>query len=111
MKTIIAGSRNITSDKVLYVLDMTSGISEVISGGAKGPDAIGEEWAIKKGIPVKRFPADWNKWGKSAGIRRNIEMLEYGDYLIAFWDGQSKGTKHIIETAPKYNVMVTTILV
>lgn len=112
MKTIIAGSRDITSDKVIYVLDFLGAqISEVVSGEAKGPDSIGEQWAITKSIPLRKFPPDWDKWGKSAGIRRNIEMLEYADWLVAFWDGQSKGTKHIIDNASKYGVKAVTILV
>lgn len=111
MKTIIAGSRDITSDKVLYVLDSLNDVTEVISGGAKGPDSFGEQWGLSKGIPVKRFPANWNEYGKSAGMVRNIKMLEYADWLVAFWDGKSKGTKHIIDNAPKYGVKVVTILV
>lgn len=69
---------------------------EVVSGGAHGADSIGEMWAHQHGIPVKIFPADWENQGRKAGILRNIEMGDYADYLIAFWDGKSKGTHHMI---------------
>ena len=72
-------------------------VSEIISGTAQGVDKLGEQIAQKYGIPVKRFPADWSRFGKSAGYRRNTEMANYADTLVAVWDGQSKGTKHMID--------------
>jgi hypothetical protein len=98
-KTIIAGGRNYQfSDEDRKVLDSFE-ISEVVCGGANGADECGRRWAIDRGIPVKMFPADWGKHGKAAGPIRNREMAEYGERLIAFWDGQSRGTKNMIETA------------
>lgn len=74
------------------------GITEVVSGGARGIDQAGEWWAATKGIPVKVFCADWAVLGKGAGMHRNVEMAKYADCLVAIWDGKSSGTKHMIET-------------
>ena len=59
---------------------------------------LGAEWAANHGVPLQHFPAYWDKYGKSAGFIRNAEMGEYADALIAFWDGVSPGTKHMIQT-------------
>lgn len=74
-------------------------ITEVVSGGAKGVDTLGETWAIKNGVSIKRFPAEWEKYGISAGHIRNRKMGDYADALIAIWDGNSKGTKGMIDYA------------
>lgn len=68
-------------------------ITEVVSGVAHGVDKLGERWAQAHKIPVKQFPAQWNKYGNAAGPIRNREMAEYADALIAVWDGQSRGHK------------------
>lgn len=107
MKLIIAGGRKFRDfDKLINVCDYylknksTNNI-EIISGGADGVDRLGEKYAEKRNIRVVLFPAKWNVYGRKAGYLRNIEMAEYADALIAFWDGQSKGTKHMIDTAIK----------
>jgi hypothetical protein len=101
MKVIIAGSREITSYVVVQLAVAGSGfdITEVVSGTARGVDQLGELWAFENDIPVKRFPADWKKYGKSAGYKRNQQMAEYADALIAIWDGKSAGTGHMISIA------------
>lgn len=82
---------------------------EIVSGGAKGADRLGERFAKQYDIPVKLFPANWDLYGKSAGYRRNKEMAEYADCLIAFWDGKSKGTGHMIDLANKNQLIVNVI--
>lgn len=72
---------------------------EIVSGGAKGADALGEKYAKEKGYKLKRFIAEWDKYGKKAGILRNHEMAIYADALLAYWDGQSRGTKNMIDEA------------
>lgn len=74
-------------------------ITEVVSGTALGIDQAAIEWAHGVGIPVRKFPANWNKHGKRAGYLRNEEMADYADALIAIWDGESRGTKHMIDIA------------
>lgn len=103
MKTIIAGSRSISSYALVHRAIEASGIAdqitEVVSGHAAGVDITGEKWANSKGIPVKVLPAEWGIYKKAAGKRRNIEMALYADALIAIWDGRSTGTKHMIKVA------------
>ena len=83
---------------------------EVICGKAKGADTLGEQFAQIYHFPIKYFPADWDAYGKSAGYRRNAEMANYAKedngVLIAFWDGKSKGTKHMIDIAKSSGIRV-----
>lgn len=102
MKIIVAGSRGISKWPVYNFLDETSipwllKATEIVSGLAEGPDTWGKIWAEDCEMPVKEFPAEWEKYGKQAGIFRNIAMGNYADGLIAFWDGRSRGTRHMIE--------------
>lgn len=108
MKTIIAGSRTIYDYNCLKNAIAASkfNISTVISGTAKGADKLGEIYAKNRKIPLEQFPANWNKYGKSAGYIRNAEMAKNADALIALWDGKSKGTKHMIDIANKNNLIV-----
>jgi len=108
MKTIIAGSRTITDFDLVRAAIKKSGfnITEVVSGGCKGPDLLGERWAKQNHIPIKRFNANWQKHGNAAGPIRNIEMSCYALALIAVWDGKSKGTKLMIDLAERHNLRV-----
>lgn len=105
MKVVIAGSRSITDYNIVKQAIEESGfnITEVVSGTANGVDKLGEKYAIENNIPIKRFPADWNRHGKSAGYKRNEEMAIYCDAVIAIWDGISNGTRHMINLAAKHN--------
>ena len=106
LKLIIAGTRTITNYALLEKAMIASKfaeeeIEEVVSGGAAGVDTLGEQWAKKHGIKVKRFPANWDRDGKAAGPIRNKAMAVYahkdGDgALLALWDGKSPGTSHMI---------------
>ena len=106
MKTIIAGSRNIKDSKAeifdaLTIYFYGKRPLEVVSGCARGVDTYGEEWAKENGVTVKRFPANWDKHGKKAGYLRNLEMGNYADEAIIFWDGESPGTRNMIEIMKK----------
>jgi hypothetical protein len=106
MKVIVAGSRSITnSGDVSDILNMLHlnwlRFSEVVSGGAEGVDTIGELWADCWNLPVKKFPANWDKYGKSAGHIRNAEMADYADACVVIWDGKSAGSKGMIEQCLK----------
>lgn len=108
MKVIIAGSRSIIDPAIVVAAVEASGfkIAEVVSGCCRGVDKLGEKWAEDRGLPVKRFLANWGKHGKSAGPIRNREMAEYADALIAIWDGKSRGTANMIEEAEKRGLKV-----
>ena len=113
MKTIIAGSRTMTDIQLLYDAIRESGfqITEVVCGEARGADRLGRWWAERRSIPVIRFPANWERNGKQAGYMRNVQMAEYGEALIALWDGKSRGTQHMIKTARAKGLEVYVYLV
>ena len=110
-KTIVAGGRTYQLSEEDYKILDNAGISEIVCGGAKGADQCGKEWAKTYEVPVKMFPADWNTHGKAAGPIRNKQMAEYADSLIAFWDGKSRGTKNMIETAKKLKLNVEVVMI
>lgn len=127
MKVIIAGSREFDDYEKLcsycdYLLQDKDNI-EIVSGKARGADALGERYAKERGYPIKPFPAAWddiedkpeheigiNKAGKQywkkAGYVRNEDMAAYADALIAFWLNMSKGTQHMINTANDYDLQI-----
>lgn len=111
MRTIIAGSRGIDDYDLVVKAVKESGfnITEVVSGGAKGVDSLGEKWAAANGINVERFIPDWDSYGKRAGVIRNEEMGNYAESLIAIWDGKSKGTKHMIDYARDKGLAVSVL--
>jgi hypothetical protein len=113
MRTIIAGSRSVQSIREIEAAVAGSGfaLSEVVSGCARGADRLGERYARDRGLPVRRFPADWGGLGRMAGVVRNHAMARYADALIAVWDGSSRGTGHMIRVARKRGLRVYVHLV
>ena len=111
-RVIVAGSRDFHDygfllNKLDWALSNreASGIT-IVSGGAKGVDALGERYAKDYGLSIERYPADWSTHGKAAGPIRNRQMAENADALAAFWDGKSRGTKNMIEEARKKGLRV-----
>ena len=115
-RVIIAGSRGFDDYAVLQTVcdnflspkKQTHNIV-IVSGTAKGADSLGEQYARERGYTVERFPANWNTLGKRAGYVRNRQMADNADALIAFWDGESPGTKNMIEIARERNLAVRVI--
>lgn len=97
MRTIIAGSRTVTDYSLLNNLLWVPTV--IISGGARGADALGERYAEEHNIPLEIYPAKWSLYGKEAGYLRNAKMASKAEALIALWDGESRGTKHMIGLA------------
>jgi hypothetical protein len=83
----------------------------VISGAASGADTLGEKWAMRHGIPVERFVAQWEKHGKSAGYKRNAEMVAVADAAVVLWDGESRGTRHTIGLAKEAGLRLVVAIV
>lgn len=115
-KIIIAGSRGFSNYKLLrekcneYLREKRKEYNIIIiSGGARGADTLGEKYAQDEGFSLEVFLANWNKFGKSAGFRRNEQMGEVADALIAFWDGKSHGTKHMIEIMENKKLLVRVV--
>ena len=115
-KVIIAGSRGFSNYKLLkeqcnkYLRDKRQNSNiVVISGNARGADTLGEKYAKEEGFDLEVYPAQWDKYGKSAGFRRNEQMGNIADALIAFWDGKSHGTKHMIDIMKEKNLSVRVV--
>lgn len=112
-KVIVAGSRTfndygLLKEKLDYYLSNYNNV-EIVSGTAKGADQYGERYAKERGFSIKKFPAQWDKYGKKAGYLRNKQMAEYADALVAFWDGKSKGTKIMIDLAKQYGLQIRVV--
>lgn len=109
VKIAIVGSRTFKDYPALRnFIDQTCVIEGlrpvgVVSGGAKGADLLGETYAREKGLPLTTFKPEWDKYGKSAGFRRNVQIIDDCDVCFAFWDGQSRGTKHDIDLCAEKN--------
>ena len=118
MKVIIAGSRDFNNyeymkqmlDQQIYELaeelNLLDEVVEIVSGRARGADKLGEKYSKDRDYGLKIFPADWKRYGKRAGYLRNEQMAQYADVCICFWDGESRGTKHMIDLANRYGLKV-----
>ena len=110
LRVIIAGGRDFDDYELLCrtmdtLLIHKSSVT-VLCGKAKGADTLGERYAKDRGYTVEYYPADWEKFGRSAGYLRNEEMAKNADALVAFWDGKSKGTGHMISLARKHGLKI-----
>ena len=94
MKVAVIGSRSITVYPLEEVLPTDT--EEIISGGARGVDTLAREYAQAHGIPCTEIRPDYARYGKGAPLRRNLEIIEKADLVIALWDGKSTGTAHTI---------------
>lgn len=110
-RVIIAGSRSFDDyDMLVRTMDMVlqniTDEIQVVCGMAAGADTLGERYAKERGYKIAYFPADWKKYGRAAGFNRNVEMAKNADALVAFWDGKSKGTKHMLDVAKRNGLRV-----
>ena len=112
-KIVVAGCRdynnyNEASEYINECIgDLKDGYTLIfISGGCKGADLLGERYAAENGHKVERYAAEWNRYGKAAGPKRNEEMAKKADCVICFWDGKSKGTNSMIEFAKRFDKQV-----
>lgn len=114
-RVIIAGSRTFNDYELLKrkMDELLANVKwmkiVVVSGAARGADQLGEQYAKERGYGIDSHPANWDLYGKSAGYIRNAEMAANADALVAFWDGKSRGTKHMIDLAEKRRIHVRVI--
>lgn len=106
MKIGIVGSRNFNQYSLVKEVmdDYIDEVDTVVSGGAKGADTLGELWANENDKATLIFKPDWEKYGKRAGFIRNQDIVKNSDLVLAFWDGQSKGTKSSIDLCKKFGI-------
>lgn len=113
MKLIIAGGRDFNNYDLVEkeANEMVSGVQnvEIISGLATGADLLGCRFAEENGYPLRGFAAEWGKFGRAAGPIRNKLMAKNATHLLAFWDGKSRGTKHMIEYAKELGLGVKVV--
>lgn len=107
MKMAIIGSRGLTVQNLSQYLP--EGITQIISGGAKGIDTCAKEYAQTAGIPLTEFLPEYEKYGRSAPLKRNLQIIDHADEILAFWDGRSRGTKFVIEQCKKKHKKITVI--
>lgn len=99
MKLAIVGSRTLSvSNLGKYI---PSNTTEIVSGGAKGVDTSAREYALNHNIKYTEFLPEYNKYGRSAPLKRNVQIVDYADAVIAFWDGKSRGTKFVVNYCRK----------
>lgn len=114
-RVIIAGCRDFNDYELLkekcdyFLQDEKKEDVVIISGHASGADALGERYAQERGFQLETFPADWKAHGRAAGPIRNARMASAANALIAFWDGKSRGTKNMIESAKNHNLKVVVV--
>lgn len=108
MKVAIIGSRNLGVIGLENFLP--ENVMEIVSGGARGVDTCAREYAQSHNIPLKEFLPDYSRFGRSAPLKRNLEIIAYADLVIAFWDGASHGTKYVIDNCKKQGVPVRVFL-
>ena len=118
MKVIVAGCRSFNNyellktklDEILEPHLIMEKLNPkhliIVSGAANGADKLGEQYAIERKLKIDRYPADWQKFHRRAGPIRNAQMAEVGEMLVAFWDGESSGTKHMIKIAKNKGLIV-----
>ena len=104
MKIAVIGSRGLHVDHLEDYLP--EGVTEIVSGGARGIDACAKDYALRHGLKLTEFLPEYEKYGRGAPLRRNITIIEYADFVLAFWDGRSRGTKYVIDNCKKRNIPV-----
>ncbi|MBQ5850368.1 MAG: DUF2493 domain-containing protein [Lachnospiraceae bacterium] len=109
MKLAIIGSRNITVENLEDYIPKN--LTEIVSGGAKGVDSCAMQYAQEHNIKLIVFLPKYKLYGKAAPLKRNLQIIDYSDEVFAFWDGQSKGTKYVIDNCRKINKKVTVITI
>lgn len=109
MKTAVIGSRTLTIEDIGQYLP--SGTDEIITGGAIGVDRCAEEFAVKHSIPLTVLPPDYRRYKKGAALVRNLEIIRRADFVLAFWDGNSRGTRYVIEQCRKKGRPVRVVLI
>ena len=99
MKVAIIGSRGMRVDDFWPFIPADT--DEIVSGGARGIDTCARQFAIKNGLKLTEFLPEYEKYAKGAPLKRNDMIIDYADLVVAFWDGESRGTEYVIKRCKK----------
>ena len=105
MKVAVIGSRDLIINNLGVYLPTET--TEIVSGGARGIDSCAKIYAQKHNLPFKVFLPNYEQFGRRAPLVRNLQIIDYADEVIDFWDGKSKGTKYVIDNCERQNKKVT----
>lgn len=108
MKVAVIGSRGLAVNNLEKYLSKET--TEIVSGGARGIDTCAREYAVRNNIKLTEFLPEYERYGRSAPIKRNLLIIDYADYVLAFWDGKSHGTKYVIDNCKKKNKRVRVLI-
>ena len=103
----VVGSRSLTVQDLGRYLP--EGVTEIVSGGARGVDQCARRYAREHGLKLTEFLPDYDRYGRAAPLMRNAQIVEYADQVLAFWDRRSRGTRHVIETCRQRHKKVTVL--
>ena len=104
MKVAVVGSRNLTINNLGDYLPKDT--TEIVSGGARGIDRCAREYANTHNIKLTEILPQYEIYGRSAPLKRNLQIIRYADMVLAFWDGKSNGTRFVIENCKKENIPI-----
>lgn len=102
MKVAVVGSRGLAINTLAHYLPEDT--TQIISGGARGIDLCARDYALSNHIKLTEILPNYARFGRSAPLHRNITIIEQADFVLAFWDGVSPGTKHVIQNCEKRNI-------
>ena len=108
MKIAVIGSRNLTVEDLVHYLPKE--VTEIVSGGARGIDTCARKYALANGIKLTEFLPQYDKHSRCAPLKRNLQIIDYADFVLAFWDGKSRGTKYVIDNCKKRKKKVRVFL-
>lgn len=109
MRVAVIGSRKVKSLNLKEYIP--KGTTEIVSGGAKGVDTFAREYAIKNDIKLTEFLPQYDNFSKNAPLMRNVEIIQYSELVLAFWDGKSKGTKFVIDKCNALGIKVEVFII
>jgi len=109
MKVAVIGSRSLKVPNLEHYLPPE--VTEIVSGGANGVDLSAREYATANGIKIVEFLPNYSQFGRGAPLKRNLQIIEYSDIVLAFWDGVSRGTKYVIDNCDKLGVSLHVVSV
>lgn len=109
MKVAVIGSRGFDDYDLVKETLSDLNITLLVSGGARGADSLGERYAKENGIETLIFKPDWKKHGPAAGPLRNTDIVNNSEMVVAFWDGESRGTQDSMKKAEQQGKKVLVV--